>query len=797
MAVNRPLAAQLGELLEASFNLPNATCELGRVELGPEELEAVSKAATPGHGVDAKAHYLLAGSGFNAEKVLSKIGMIHFAHRQAAQPKSVEGFLSSKKDKTVYSSVDQLVAQSCQEFENYIHDQVHTDWKARKQEIYATLGLVQKQQDMKRPQRIEWGRRLTGPLVLGAVESVPMSLQMAHRARDFANVISEYNDARLCSSEYHLVSKLGETAKRFDWGAPQFQDVWDFLHLLESTKDPSKTALRYLETQYRAFIDSEIDSHRQDAKIGGIPSFFYKVKAFVALKHCPGGVWDENLTLINKTPIWVYLYYLVRCGCYKEALQLVLERSDIFELIGSSFAAYFKAWIQSPDHILSPHFQELIHSEYAQEFRPGQSFDPYRQALYKIIGRCDLQHRSLPEVATTTEDWIWLQLVLIRQTPAEFRSERYDLAELQQGILSIGAEYFDPTGTQPAKLFSVLLLTGQFEFALNYLRSSPIPEHELIATHVAIALESLGALNIEINPKTSDYLVDTTKLNYSVFVGHYTRFFRQSKPAAAVDYLVLLPNHVAREALQELVLETRAFGELLGDVGVYTGAIERRMELIGINDRKSFCRDIAFAAAEKAESDGRTLDAILLYRLAEEYDRVLQMINRSLGQSLSQIELGQPLDSLDTLQLARNLMRLPDQKPSESRNTCLTLLGVGDALSLLAASQYERCLEQISSTGLLPLSPDASVTLVREMAQQFTRYDDSIARTIPNLLLAAMTCCIRISHSLKDSESPMAASLYGEFQHRANNCMMYAGLIQYRMPRVVYSRLTQMEAQLS
>lgn len=797
MAVNRPLAAQLGELLEASFNLPNATCELGRVELGPDELQSVSKMATPLHGVDAKAHYLLAGSGFNAEKVLSEIGLIHFAHRQATQPKSVEGFLSSKKDKTVYSSVDQLVAQSCQEFESYIHEQIHTDWKARKQEIYSTLGLVQKQQDLKKPQKIEWGRRVTGPLVLGSVENVPMSLQMSHRARDFAQVISEYNDARLNRSEFDLVNRLGESAKKFDWGAPQFQDAWDYLQLLESVKDPSQTALRHLEIQYRTFVDAEIDSHRQDAKIGGVPSFYNKIKAFVALKHCSGGVWDDNLTLINKTPIWVYLYYLVRCGCYKEALQLVLERSDIFELIGSSFAAYFKAWIQSPDHVLSPHFQEQIHSEYAQEFRPGQSYDPYRQALYKIIGRCDLQHRSLPEVATTTEDWIWLQLVLVRQTPAEFRSERYDLAELQQGVLSIGAEYFDPTGTQPAKLFSVLLLTGQFEYALNYLRSSPVPEHELIAVHLAIALHSMGAIKIEEEPKTAEYLVDSRILNYSVLLGHYTRYFRQSRPVTAVDYLVLLPTYVARESLQELVLETRAFGELLGDIGLHTGAIERRMGLIGLSDRKSYCRDIAFSAAEKAESDGRTLDAILLYRLAGESDRVLQMVNRSLGQALSQIELGQPLDSLDVLQLARNLTRLPDQKPSESRNACITLLTVADALHLLASGQYERCLEQIAATGLLALSPDASVSLVREMAQQFTRFDDSIARTIPNLLLAAMTCCIRITHALKESGSPMAAPLFAQFQQRANNCMMYAGLIQYRMPRAVYSRLTQMEAQLS
>lgn len=39
--------------------------------------------------------------------------------------------------------------------------------------------------------------------------------------------------------------------------------------------------------------------------------------------------------------------------------------------------------------------------------------DPFKLALYKLIGRLDPGRRSVPHVTTTTEDWLWFQLAMV------------------------------------------------------------------------------------------------------------------------------------------------------------------------------------------------------------------------------------------------------------------------------------------------------------------------------------------------------------------------------------------------
>lgn len=54
--------------------------------------------------------------------------------------------------------------------------------------------------------------------------------------------------------------------------------------------------------------------------------------------------------------------------------------------------------------------QEAILEDY-YKFGYGENVvDPYKVIIYKIIGRCELHKKSLPDVVKTTEDYIWLQV---------------------------------------------------------------------------------------------------------------------------------------------------------------------------------------------------------------------------------------------------------------------------------------------------------------------------------------------------------------------------------------------------
>jgi len=59
------------------------------------------------------------------------------------------------------------------------------------------------------------------------------------------------------------------------------------------------------------------------------------------------------------------------------------------------------------DHLQSVYNAHILHSGTA---------DPFKLALYKLMGRLEPSRRSVPQVTTTTEDWLWYQLAMVRHT---------------------------------------------------------------------------------------------------------------------------------------------------------------------------------------------------------------------------------------------------------------------------------------------------------------------------------------------------------------------------------------------
>lgn len=225
--------------------------------------------------------------------------------------------------------------------------------------------------------------------------------------------------------------------------------------------------------------------------------------------------------------------------------------------------------------------------------------------------------------------------------------------------------------------------------------------------------------------------------------GYYTRDFRTANVEAAVDYLALiclnsdLPGSLGKsqtalchEALRELVLETREFASLLGDIRVdgtrFKGAIEQRLKLIGLADQEEFLKTVTVQAAVVADDNGRTTDAVLLYHLAEDYDNVTVVINRALSEAIATDigqepvrlqpskprataqagQQGQDRSSLsltsvdDPAELARNMIGLYNVnamyyrkiKPA-NREACGVLLRMHEAKSKVAAEQWDDALD--------------------------------------------------------------------------------------------------------
>lgn len=104
--------------------------------------------------------------------------------------------------------------------------------------------------------------------------------------------------------------------------------------------------------------------------------------------------------------------------------------------------------------------------------------DPFKLALYKLMGKLEPSRRSVPQVTTTTEDWLWFQLAMVPLAPFYNLStsnncrqvdeeEDGGLRGLADVLLGYGERHFDgPPGQQGSKSgvwASVLLMCGQFE----------------------------------------------------------------------------------------------------------------------------------------------------------------------------------------------------------------------------------------------------------------------------------------------------------------------------------------------
>ena len=220
------------------------------------------------------------------------------------------------------------------------------------------------------------------------------------------------------------------------------------------------------------------------------------------------------------------------------------------------------------------------------------------------------------------------------------------------------------------------------------------------------------------------------QISFGRMLGYYTRDFRSGDVEAAVDYLALiclnagLPGAFGRsqaslchEALRELVLETREFSRLLGDIRSdgtrLKGAIEQRLPLVALANQEEFLRAVTIQAACVADDNGRISDAVLLYHLAEDYDNVITIINRTLSEAVG-IEIGQEEMRLQPLKPRTSASAgndPQDQKPPPGSSLSLTLVDDPAELAKNMMSLYNA--NALYYQKILPVNRDSCGILLR------------------------------------------------------------------------------------
>ncbi|KAK7748079.1 nuclear pore complex subunit [Cytospora paraplurivora] len=623
-------------------------------------------------------------------------------------------------------------------------------------------------------------------------------------------------------------------------------------------------ANKFLEAKFMEQVEQQIARNPQNAQLGGRPDVTSKVKAYVRLLSQGKHLAPDNTDLQSirregrEEFVWAIIFYLLRSGHVNEAATYVNENSNHFKSIDRSFPGFISSYAASEDRRLKRQLQDRCNTEFSQRIRnaPENSIDPYRAACYKIIGRCELSNRSFEGFNADVYDWMWLQFNLAREgdRSVEIAGEMFGLSDVQNTIREVGQKYFPKNNADGANgnfgmFFFMQILSGMFEQAIAYLYSFAYVD----AVHFAIALEYYGLLRASDSlTSNNDLLTHSTRglpqISFGRMLGYYTRDFRAGNVAAAVDYIILIclnlddPNaelgkqhaELCHEALRELVLETREFSKLIGDIRPdgqrIPGIIENRGSLIGLPDQQEFVRSITLQAARFANDNGRTTDAVLLYHLAEDYDTVVAIVGRALSEAIS-LEVGgealrlQPIkpriegsqleaqagNSLslaaidDPVELAQTMMQMYEKDrffreriQDVNRTACGVLLQMSEIKALVGAGQWMLALDQIKTLEILPLEARGDPTAIRAYAAKFASLPQSVSSNVGNLLMWTVVCCTRQRDRLASGQfsgnEGTSRELQVQLKQMSLDLTTYTSQLRYRFPSSLLEALARASA---
>ncbi|KAL5020849.1 hypothetical protein ScPMuIL_000004 [Solemya velum] len=367
---------------------------------------------------------------------------------------------------------------------------------------------------------------------------------------------------------------------------------------------------------------------------------------------------------------------------------------------------------------------------------------------------------------------------------------------------------------QPFLYFQVLLLTAQFEAAVEFL--SRIDRLRCHAVHVALVLFELNLLML---PQSSHQQLLTRddsdpspmrRLNFARLIMMYTRKFESTDAREALQYFFFLRDlktsqgeNLFMSCVSELVLETREFEMLLGrlekDGTRKPGAIDKFH-----NDTQK----IIELVAKDTEAKGLFEDAVRLYDLAKKHDKVLELLNKLLSQVVSQATSPQSTrDRLKNLafDVAGRYRTMGHEGTRSNTSTLYLLLDLLTFFDFYHEGNMEQSLEVMRQLQLLPLTSDA----VEHKVGAFRHYTDEIRRCLPDILLATMTILHNQYKNAKNTsaQSPVVGRLKADdggkdtflnyVRSQARALIMFAGMLPYRLPGDTNARLVQIEVLLN
>ena len=819
----------------------------------------------------------MASKGFDQQRLVEQITRLADLppHRLELAPSpaltaldetELDAFLESRFEARVLGVVEALQERVRLESERLVQAAKDANWERlkrvyldRRQLVIADQRPVSSESPSTSALEMRLKRR-TKPVLPGTGAKTERFLVAVHRLN-----AARLSDAAFCPAQAFRALALQEESGNGGTEPNVLADCWESLALItgepetESPLDPNvfvapKRASEhsaayqqdspawsaqliagsraFLERMFARYMDATVAQHPREAQLGGRPGPADRARAYASLRAqrmAPSDAARLDVAPHGDTtaPYWLVIWALLRAGFTAEAVEYAASPAvaSFMERVEPAFLSYLRAHCQQQAGGLTGALLAQLRSEYAQRAALPLAHDPYKLAVYKVLGRCDLARKSLPEVVQTSEDYLWLQLCLLTPEPAAGQQQGYTLAELQATVLAYGPAHFDPKGAAPLRYFHILCLVGLFEQAIAFLHATP---YQLEALHAAIALAHHGILRVAEDPTGNAWDLLITKngrcqLNYGMLISQYAKIVTASYDIlSGLQYIFLLTlasswspayTPACRQLVRDLVLEhTGDAAALLGDVkqdgSVQAGFLAKHARLLGLaaGDNAAFMAEITVKAAERCDREGRLSDALQLYNLAGEYGRVLQLLMRRLASAISMAYQADDLASLAAttdaiLQYYRSQERIRAAIPAAALEATESLLRLSELRKAVEESSWHAAASVLESSqclaALFPMDSVDSMSISRaaERLRTPAALPEPLTSVLPEALLLIMRSLHGRFQALREYAfvDPGRQSELDRIRKQARSIMLLVGLLRVRIQPEICAQLTRLD----
>lgn len=378
--------------------------------------------------------------------------------------------------------------------------------------------------------------------------------------------------------------------------------------------------------------------------------------------------------------------------------------------------------------------------------------DVYKRAVYCYLCRYSGDDESINEVLDNVDDFLWFKLnsVVFSKDPvlgaAATSNENMTFQEFQTKMsIDFGEKYFTKN-RNPFTYLQVLLLTAQFELAIEFLlKYETMIVH---GVHLAIGLFERKLLNIIKLPGSSQLIVPgepnepkcMRRINFAILIRMYTRKFECTDPREALEYYFFLRNlktscltgeskkmsNYFAQYICDLALETREFEMLFGRLE--KNAV-RRPGVVDKFTKDEEANNIIALVAGEIENKGLVEEAIKLYDLCKQHQRVLELCNKLVSQVLTEINVpNSNRDRLKTmvtgiaLRYKTETVTTSKAIPKSIITTFYLLTDLMTYFDLYHAENWDVAYETLNKLNVLP-STSANVDL---KVKDFVAYSEEV-----------------------------------------------------------------------